>query len=153
MDLRASRSACRQTSPELADVLFYGLSARGDRFGMDSKLYVGNLPYATTEDDLRTLFAKAGTVTSVSVIKDRDTGRSKGFAFIEMATQAEAQQAINQLNGQKLGDRQLTVSIARPREDRGPGGGGGFGGGRGGGFGGGGRGGERRGGGGGQRRY
>jgi RNA recognition motif-containing protein len=126
---------------------------------MDSKLYVGNLPYATTEDDLRTMFAKAGTVTSVSVIKDRDTGRSKGFAFIEMATQAEAQQAINQLNGQKLGDRQLTVSIARPREDRGPGGGGGGGfggGGRGGGFGGGGggsRGGERRGGSGGQRRY
>src|SRR5512137_2384919 len=108
---------------------------------MDVKLYVGNLSYTTSEDDLRTLFAQAGTVASVAVIKDRDTGQSKGFAFVEMSTQAEAQKAISQFNGQNLGDRALTVNIARPREDRG-----GFGGGRSG-YG------DRRGGGGGRRRY
>jgi cold-inducible RNA-binding protein len=124
---------------------------------MDVKLYVGNLSYSTTEDDLRTLFAQAGTVASVAVIKDRDTGRSKGFAFVEMGSQAEAQKAITMFNSYKMEDRTLTVSIARPREERSGGGGfggGGFGGGgRGGGGGGrGGRGGgDRRGGG--QRRY
>jgi len=92
---------------------------------MEVKLYVGNLSYSTTEDELRALFAQAGTVASVAVIKDRDTGQSKGFAFVEMSTQAEAQKAISQFNGQTLGDRALTVNIARPREDRG-----GFGGGR-----------------------
>ena len=129
---------------------------------MDVKLYVGNLSYSTTEEDLRTLFAQAGTVASVAVIKDRDTGRSKGFAFVEMGSQAEAQKAITMFNSYKMADRTLNVSIARPREDR-SGGGGGFGGGFGGGGrgggdrrgggGGGGRGGDRRGGGGGQRRY
>lgn len=121
---------------------------------MDVKLYVGNLSYSTTEDDLRTLFAQAGTVASVAVIKDRDTGRSKGFAFVEMGSQAEAQKAISMFNSYKMEDRTLTVSIARPREERSGGGfGGGFGGGRGGSGGGrgGGRGGDRRGGG--QRRY
>jgi RNA recognition motif-containing protein len=86
---------------------------------MDVKLYVGNLSYATTEDELRTLFAQAGTVASVAVIKDRDTGQSKGFAFVEMATQAEAQKAISQFNAKELGDRALTVNLARPREERG----------------------------------
>ncbi len=85
---------------------------------MEVKLYVGNLSYATTEDDLRTLFAQAGTVASVAVIKDRDTGQSKGFAFVEMSTQAEAQKAISQFNGLSLKDRALTVNIARPREER-----------------------------------
>jgi RNA recognition motif-containing protein len=85
---------------------------------MDVKLYVGNLSYATTEDELRTLFAQAGTVASVAVIKDRDTGQSKGFAFVEMATQAEAQKAISQFNAKELGDRALTVNLARPREER-----------------------------------
>jgi RNA recognition motif-containing protein len=96
---------------------------------MEIKLYVGNLSYSTTEDDLRTLFAQAGTVQSVTIIKDRDTGRSKGFAFVEMATQVEAQQAISKFNGQNMQDRALTVNLARPREERprGGGGGGGYG--------------------------
>ncbi|MBI5565182.1 MAG: RNA-binding protein [Chloroflexi bacterium] len=122
---------------------------------MEVKLYVGNLAYSTTEDELRTLFAQAGTIVSVAVIKDRDTGNSKGFAFVEMASQADAQKAISMFNSYRLGDRTLTVNPARPREERS--GGGGFGGGRGGGGyggGGGGRGGsgggQRRGGGGGR---
>jgi RNA recognition motif-containing protein len=90
---------------------------------MESKLYVGNLSYSTTEDDLRTLFAQAGTVASVAVIKDRDSGRSKGFGFVEMSNQAEAQKAISQFNGFSLHDRELKVSIARPREESGHGGG------------------------------
>ena len=98
---------------------------------MESKLYVGNLSYTTTEDDLRTLFAQAGTVKSVSVIKDRDTGRSKGFAFVEMTTDDEAQKAIGMFNGQAFQERSLRVNLARPREDRPRGGGGGFGGPRG----------------------
>ncbi len=112
---------------------------------MENKLYVGNLPYTATEDDLRALFAQAGTVTSVTIIKDRDSGRSKGFGFVEMANQAEAQKAIGLFHNYNLKERALTVNIARPREDR-PGGGG-FGGDR---RGGGGR--DRRGGGGGDRR-
>lgn len=85
---------------------------------MEVKLYVGNLSYETSEDDLRTLFAQAGTVASVTLIKDRDTGRSKGFAFVEMTTQSDAQKAISMCNGQKLHDRELKVSLARPREER-----------------------------------
>jgi RNA recognition motif-containing protein len=86
---------------------------------MDNKLYVGNLSYRTTEDELRTMFAQAGKVESVNLIKDRDTGQSKGFAFVEMSTQSEAEQAIKLFNGQSLGDRPLKVNIARPREERG----------------------------------
>lgn len=104
---------------------------------MDIKLYIGNLAYATTEEDLKTLFANAGSVTSVDLIKDRDTGRSKGFAFVQMSTQAEAEKAISLYNGYSMGERELRVSIARPREDNR----GGFGGPRR--DGGGGRGGER----------
>ena len=85
---------------------------------MELKLYVGNLSYDTSEDDLRTLFAQAGTVSSVSLIKDRDTGRSKGFAFVEMGTQADAQKAISMFNAFKMSDRELTVNMARPREER-----------------------------------
>ena len=85
---------------------------------MEVKLYVGNLPYDTTEEDLRTLFTQAGTVASVAVIKDRDTGRSKGFAFVEMGSQADAQNAISKFNSYRLGDRTLTVNPARPREER-----------------------------------
>lgn len=87
---------------------------------MESKLYVGNLSYSTTEDSLRALFAQAGNVTNVNLIKDRDTGRSKGFAFVEMASQAEAEEAIKLLNGKSFEDRELMVNIARPREERGP---------------------------------
>ncbi|MBI3764091.1 MAG: RNA-binding protein [Chloroflexi bacterium] len=86
---------------------------------MNVKLYVGNLSYDTTEDDLRILFAQAGALTSVALIKDRDTGRSKGFGFVEMSAQAEAEKAISMFNGYKLGDRELTVNLARPREERG----------------------------------
>jgi len=89
---------------------------------MEVKLYVGNLSYTTTEDDLRTLFAQAGTVVSVALIKDRDTNRSKGFAFVEMTTQAEAQKAISMFNSFVMNDRNLTVNLARPREERSGGG-------------------------------
>lgn len=85
---------------------------------MESKLYVGNLSYATTEDDLRTLFAQAGNILSVALIKDRDSGQSKGFGFIEMATQVEAEKAVNMFNGYQLADRELKVNLARPREER-----------------------------------
>jgi RNA recognition motif-containing protein len=86
---------------------------------MESKLYVGNLSYSTTEDDLKTLFAEAGTVASVALIKDRDSGQSKGFAFIEMSNQVEAEKAISMFNGRMMGERDLRVSLARPREERG----------------------------------
>ncbi len=100
---------------------------------MEAKLYVGNLPYSATEEELSTLFGQAGTVTSVAIIKDRETGRSKGFAFVEMSSSDEAQKAINMLTGHMLGGRDLRVSIARPREEGGGGGGyGNRGGGRGG---------------------
>jgi RNA recognition motif-containing protein len=85
---------------------------------MEPKVYVGNLSYSATEDDLRTLFAQAGVVKSVNVIRDRDTARSKGFAFVEMSTQAEAQNAISMFNGTNFQDRTLTVDMARPRTDR-----------------------------------
>jgi RNA recognition motif-containing protein len=120
---------------------------------MSSRLYVGNLAYATTEEDLKDLFAQAGSVSSVALIKDRDTGRSKGFAFVEMGNQAEAENAIRMFHGHSLSDRVLTVNMARPREDRPGGGGGGFGGPRRDGGGGGSRRGGRDDRGGGQRRY
>ncbi len=96
---------------------------------MENKLYVGNLPYTATEDELRDLFAQAGTVTSVAIIKDRDTGRSKGFAFVEMSSQAEAEKAIQTFNGYMMNNRPLKVNAARPKEERGSFGGGGYGGG------------------------
>ncbi len=102
---------------------------------MSMKLYVGNLAFQTTEEDLQELFSQAGTVESASIVADRDTGRSRGFGFVEMASRAEGEAAINQLNGVEINGRSLTVNEARPRENRG---GGGFGGGRGGGRGGGG---------------
>jgi len=85
---------------------------------MEVKLYVGNLAYATTEDDLRTLFAQAGNVAAVDLIKDRVSGQSKGFAFVTMSTQSEAQKAISMLNAFSIHDRELKVSAAKPREDR-----------------------------------
>lgn len=90
---------------------------------MEKKLYIGNLPYTTTEDDLRDLFSQAGTVVTVELIKDRDTGNSKGFAFVEMSSQEEAEKAINTFNGYSMNKRQIKVNIARPREERPRGGG------------------------------
>jgi cold-inducible RNA-binding protein len=119
---------------------------------MSTRLYVGNLSFRTTGEDLREYFSQAGEVESASVVEDRDTGRSRGFGFVEMATAEGAAAAIEQFNGKDFGGRNLTVNEARPREDRGGGGGGrGFGGGgnRGGG---GGYGGGRGGGGGGYER-
>ena len=114
---------------------------------MAKKLYVGNLSYQVDSSELEQLFGAHGQVLSAQIINDRDTGRSKGFGFVEMANDQEAEAAIAALNGQQHNGRALTVNEARPREDRGGGGGGGFGGGRGGG--GGGYGGGRGGGGGG----
>nr|WP_305800580.1 RNA-binding protein [Shinella sp. XGS7] len=121
---------------------------------MGNKLYVGNLAYSVRDESLQEAFSQFGTVTSAKVMMDRETGRSKGFGFVEMASDAEAQSAINGMNGQPLEGRAIVVNVARPREERpggfggggsrggfGGGGGGGYGGGRsgGGGFGGGGR--------------
>jgi RNA recognition motif-containing protein len=96
---------------------------------MSTKLYVGNLAFQTTNQQLQDLFAQAGTVNSASVIEDRDTGRSRGFAFVEMSTDAEAAAAIEQFNGKELGGRALKVNEAKPRENRGGSGGRNFGGG------------------------
>lgn len=100
---------------------------------MATKLYVGNLPFQTTSEDLRAHFAQAGNVESASVVEDRMTGRSRGFGFVEMTTPEEATAAIEQLNGKDFGGRTLTVNEARPRTDRPAGGGYGGGGNRGGG--------------------
>ena len=112
---------------------------------MGRKLYVGNLPFSATEEEITTKFAACGTVESAKLITDRDTGRSKGFGFVEMSSDAEAQAAIQKLNGQDYGGRPMTVNEARPQEKKGPrsGGGGGYGGGGGGYKGGGGGGGNR----------
>lgn len=95
---------------------------------MATKLYVGGLAYAVTEEELRTMFAEHGTVTSAVVIKDRETGQSKGFGFVEMSTEEECAKAISELNGKEVSGRTLTVNEARPQEERRPGGGGGGGG-------------------------
>jgi RNA recognition motif-containing protein len=101
---------------------------------MSMKLYVGNLAFATSSQELQELFAQAGTVQSASVIEDRDTGRSRGFGFVEMSSKEEGEAAIAQLNGKEMNGRALNVNEAKPRENRGGGGGrGGFGGNRGGG--------------------
>lgn len=92
---------------------------------MSNKLYVGNLSFDTTDNDLETLFAESGTVESVNIISDRDTGRSRGFGFVEMSSNEEANAAIEQLNGTEFAGRSIVVNVAKPRENRG----GGFGGG------------------------
>jgi len=119
---------------------------------MGNKLYVGNLPYSFRDSDMEQAFSQYGQVTSAKVMMERDTGRSKGFGFVEMSNETEAQAAIKGMNGQQIGGRGLVVNEARPMESRPPrsGGGGGYGGGGGGGgYGGGGGGGRREGGGGG----
>ncbi len=120
---------------------------------MSMKLYVGNLPFQTTGDQLRDLFSQVGTVESATVVEDRESGRSRGFGFVEMSTKEEGQKAISELNGKDFNGRPLTVNEAKQREERGRGGPRGGGGGRGGyGGGGGGRGGGGFGGGGGGRK-
>ena len=113
---------------------------------MGTKLYVGNLPFNTTENELQELFSQAGAVQEVTLMQDRFTGKSRGFAFVTMGSEEDAQNAISKLNGQAMEGRPLTVNEARPREQRAPGGGGrgGYGGG-GGGYGGRREGGQRRG--------
>lgn len=91
---------------------------------MEYKIYVGNLPYSTTDADLQSMFAQAGAVKSAAVIKERDSGRSKGFGFVEMETQEAMESAISMFNGKDMQGRALSVSIARPREERSGGGGG-----------------------------
>jgi RNA recognition motif-containing protein len=125
---------------------------------MGNKLYVGNLPYSYRDGDMEQAFSQYGTVSSAKVMMERDTGRSKGFGFVEMGSDAEAQAAIEGMNGQQIGGRGLVVNEARPMEPRAPrsggyGGGGGGGGGYGGGGGGGGYGGGGYGGGGGRGGY
>ncbi|MFY8086559.1 MAG: RNA recognition motif domain-containing protein, partial [Rubrivivax sp.] len=105
---------------------------------MGNKLYVGNLAYSVRDESLQQAFGQFGTVTSAKVMMDRETGRSKGFGFVEMASDAEAQAAINGMNGQALEGRAIVVNVARPREERPGGFGGGGGGGSRGGYGGGG---------------
>lgn len=106
---------------------------------MQNKLYVGNLPFSATETEIEAAFSAFGTVQSINLVTDRDTGRPRGFGFVEMGSDSEAQAAIEGLDQQELGGRRLTVNVAKPREPRSGGGGGG-------GFGGGGRGGGGRGG-------
>jgi len=106
---------------------------------MESKLYVGNLSYNTTEDDLRTLFSQAGEIKEISLIMDRETRRPKGFGFVEMVNQVDAEKAIQMFNEYEMDGRKLTVNIARPREEGGSRGGGFRGGGSRGGYGGGSR--------------
>jgi cold-inducible RNA-binding protein len=116
---------------------FFSIPKKGERYiSMSTKLYVGNLAFQTTSQDLQQLFGQAGTVQSASIVEDRDTGRSRGFAFVEMSSEEEATSAIAQFNGKEVGGRTLTVNEAKPRENRGGGGrgfsnnrgGGGFGG-------------------------
>ena len=107
---------------------------------MSTKLYVGNISFNTTNQDLNDMFGEVGTVESANVVEDRETGRSRGFGFVEMASKADAENAIAQLNGKEVDGRALKVNEAKPREERGGGGRGGYGGG-------GGRGGNRGGGG------
>jgi RNA recognition motif-containing protein len=96
---------------------FYRLCRR-EQYKMDVRLYVGNLAKTTTSDELNTLFAQAGTVNSVEVIKDRDSGESKGFAFITMGAQADSEKAISMFNAYKLSDHDLKVNVAKPRIER-----------------------------------
>ncbi|MGJ8639173.1 MAG: RNA recognition motif domain-containing protein [Opitutaceae bacterium] len=125
---------------------------------MNTKMYVGNLSYDANDGEIRELFEAHGTVSDVFIVKDRESGRPRGFAFVSMGTPEEMNAAIEGLNGEEFMGRNLTINEARPREERPQGGGGGYGGGGGGGRGGygggggGGRGGDRRGGGGGDRR-
>ena len=101
-------------STQMMDTIAY----QNWRYKMEPKLYVGNLSYDTTEEELRSLFSQAGTVSEVAMIKDRNTGQPKGFAFVTMSNKEEATKAIQMFSGRSLGNRELTVNEARPREER-----------------------------------
>jgi RNA recognition motif-containing protein len=101
-----------------AAIFLTRICPRESKGKMETKLYIGNMSYDTTEEDLRRMFSEAGTVGSVDIIKDRDSGRPKGFAFVTMNSQAEAEKAISMFNEKTVNDRPLTVNIARPREER-----------------------------------
>ena len=105
----------------LGDGITCSVTEQGSEYSMSRKLYVGNLPFDTSEQDLQTLFGRAGTVDSVNVVRDVATGRARGFAFVEMATDEDAQSAIRTLADYSLGGRQLTVSEARPKAASGDG--------------------------------
>jgi len=121
---RLAHKYCRQSRDKDGGIVFKNKSATTkDEEKLEVKLYVGNMSYDTTEDQLRTLFAEAGEVLTVDVIKDRYSGSPKGFAFITMGNQADANKAITMFNGKEVGGRPLTVNTAKPREDRPPGGG------------------------------
>jgi cold-inducible RNA-binding protein len=134
---------CYRSPKPFRFVSFFSFPKKGKGISMSTKLYVGNLAFQTTSQELQELFASAGTVESAAVVEDRDTGRSRGFGFVEMSTKEEGAAAISQFNGKEVNGRALNVNEAKPRENRSGGGGGrGFGGGGGrGGFGGGGNGG------------
>jgi cold-inducible RNA-binding protein len=136
--LRASELALRSLpfAEAKSDSQLLFIPKTGKGIFMSTKLYVGNLAFQTTSQDLQELFSQAGTVQSASVMEDRETGRSRGFAFVEMSSQDEATSAIEQFNGKEVAGRTLKVNEAKPRENRGGGGGRGFGGGNRGGFGG-----------------
>jgi len=104
--------------PFIGRRLLYTGAAPEREVKMETRLYVGNLAKSTTEDELRALFAQAGTVSAVDVIKDRDSGQSKGFAFVTMGDAAEAEKAISMFNAYSLAERELKVNIARPRVER-----------------------------------
>src|SRR5712671_4566510 len=119
--------------PGKPGIAFRGKAPEERRGSMGRRLYVGNLPYSAGEAELQELFSKAGTVESVRVMRDAATGRARGFAFVEMSTDEEAQKAANEFNQYQMGGRALTVNEARPKPEGGFGGGGGYGGNRGGG--------------------
>lgn len=117
-----ARLSCRQPYIRVGGSCLIAHDHNTQEFQMEAKLYVGNLSYQTTEENLRELFMQAGNVTSVALIKEPGTQRSKGFAFVEMGSQSEVQKAITMFHGYTLGERQLTVNVARPREERSGGG-------------------------------
>jgi len=125
LNLQVNSSSVMILSPLFGNSLRKAAVSRTVKRHMNSKLFVGNLSFNTTESDLSAAFAAFGTVTETNLMKDRETGRPRGFGFITMSSDEEAQKAIEGLNGKDMDGRALTVNIAKPREERAPGGGGG----------------------------
>jgi RNA recognition motif-containing protein len=125
LNLQVNSSSVMILSPAFGNSLWKAAVSRTVKRYMSSKLFVGNLSFNTTESDLSAAFAAFGTVTETNLMKDRETGRPRGFGFITMSSDEEAQKAIEGLNGKDMDGRALTVNVAKPREERAPGGGGG----------------------------